>query len=200
MRTQDAPEQASARRSPSPGADTGRALSRRDAARALAVTGFAPIIAALGGCNEGSGMSAGASSRLVMASASAPVSVSLESIEGGSDAARARFAERLSAEATTRRIGLTAPADGAEAARYRLKAYLAASSGEEGGLAVTAVLDVFDAERRRAQRVNASSAVRGAGASDDPAALWARVDGPALERLAADGMNGVAAFLAGGAG
>ncbi|MGL4496650.1 MAG: hypothetical protein ACRCXM_09990 [Beijerinckiaceae bacterium] len=118
---------------------------------------------------------------------SAPgVPIAVESLTGGSDAMRNRFAGALSQEATTRQIELVG--SGATP-RYRIRGYLDAYTGEDGKNALKYVWDVYDTGRKRAQRVEGTTPLR---SGSDP---WAAVDDRAIQVAASQCMNEIAGFL-----
>ena len=161
----------------------------------LSRRGFAPrlfsrfaIVAVTAGllaaCND-------ASSDLGTATAAPKVSapgvpIAVESLTGGSDTVRSRFAGALSDEATQRQIQLV----GSSATpRYRIRGYLDAHVTAEGKNALTYVWDVYDTGRKRAQRVEGTTPLR---SGSDP---WSAVDEKALQFAAAQCMNEIAGFL-----
>jgi hypothetical protein len=137
-------------------------------------------------CNEtASDMGLAVSQTRVMAPSGMPIAV--ESLSGGPEALRTKFAGALSQEASQRRIELV----GAGAApRYRIRGYLDAGPGEDGKIAFSFVWDVYDTANRRAKRVEGAAQVR--GSASDP---WSAVDEPALRAVAAQSMNEIAGFL-----
>lgn len=151
--------------------------------RALIIAGFTGL--ALGACQET--LSGGEQRALVRAPG---VPVSIESIEGGPEAVRNRFAALLDEEAAGRQISLVGR-DGAP--RYRVRAYLDADLDEEGKARIAWVMDLYDQTKKRARRVE--GAVRSGGSGGDP---WSGIEAAALKRAASESMNDVAAFLAGG--
>ncbi len=169
---------------------------------ALIARCFAVIAAAAGvaACNETAGDMGLAVGQTVMAPAGAPIAV--ESLSGGPEAIRARFASALSQEASQRRIELVgaagpAPKPGVRAAasaapqpRYRIRGYLDAYPDESGKIAFAYVWDVYDTAKQRAQRVEGAAQVRGSAA--DP---WSAIDEAALKAVAAKSMNDIAGFL-----
>jgi hypothetical protein len=75
-------------------------------------------------------------------------SLAFASIEGPPDAVGARFKQRFAQTAQARDVALVP----AEAAQYRLRAYLTASPAQ-GATRLAYVLDVFDRQGRRVQRL-----------------------------------------------
>jgi hypothetical protein len=132
----------------------------------------------LSACQSGGSVLAGRSP--------AGLRIAVDSIEGPPAEIRTALADELASAASARRVELIG--DGARA-RYHLKGYLSTETTADGGTALAFVWDVFDAEKRRAQRVAGSSPVR-AGANP-----WDGLDKEALARLAAKSMDQIATFL-----
>jgi hypothetical protein len=117
----------------------------------------------------------------------------VESISGAPDSLHTQFTNALASEASARQVELVDGKDtGKDKARYRIRGYLDAYATEDGKTALAYVWDVFDVQKRRAQRVQGAS-VRNAAAGDDP---WAQMDQATVNRAASDSMNAIAAFLA----
>jgi hypothetical protein len=111
-------------------------------------------------------------------------SLAFASIEGPPDAIGARFMQRFTQTAEARDVAL-APQ---ETAQYRLRAYLTASPAQ-GATRLAYVLDVFDRQGRRVQRLTDEAGVK-PGA--DP---WEAVDERAIALFADRGAEDIAAFL-----
>ena len=111
-------------------------------------------------------------------------SLAFASIEGPPDAVGARFMQRFAQTAQARDVALVP----AEAAQYRLRAYLTASPAQ-GATRLAYVLDVFDRQGRRVQRLTDEAGVR---PDADP---WEAVDERSLALFADRGAEEVAAFL-----
>ncbi|WP_293858761.1 hypothetical protein [uncultured Alsobacter sp.] len=123
------------------------------------------------------------------AAVSAPgVPVAVETIEGAPDALRAKVNAEVATQASARRIELVS---GESAPRYRLKGYLTAYPTENGETALAFVWDVFDASKKRAQRVSTTTIAR--GQSQDP---WQQIGETQIAKAASQSMNEVASFLA----
>ena len=112
-------------------------------------------------------------------------SVGFASLEGPPQALQARFVAAFASEAGSREIQLVDP----KAARYQMRAYLTAYA-TEGGTAIAYVWDVFDSDKRRAQRLTDALVVKGTAA--DP---WSVIDDKALASVAAKSADDLAAFL-----
>jgi hypothetical protein len=109
-------------------------------------------------------------------------SVAIESIDGAPPAVFHNLARNLTEEATARQIAVVSPGE----ANYRLRGYLAAH-GEGGAASITWALDVYDADRRRAFRLNGEEKTTGRS--------WT-ADERLLQRVARSGMDQLALFLA----
>jgi hypothetical protein len=119
--------------------------------------------------------------------------IAFESIEGAPAAVRSALVGELANAASARQVELVG--NGA-AARYRVRGYLTAEPGPDGGTSLAFVWDVFDAQQRRAQRVTGSSPIKTASKKNP----WDGLDKEALARLAAKSMDEIASFLSAGAG
>ncbi len=111
-------------------------------------------------------------------------SLAFASIDGPPDAVGARFMQRFTQSAQARDVALVP----SEAAQYRLRAYLTASPAQ-GATRLAYVLDVFDRQGRRVQRLTDEAGVR---PDSDP---WEAVDERSLALFADRGAEEVAAFL-----
>jgi hypothetical protein len=146
------------------------------AAGALAL-GLAPGLA---GCQSG-----GAGGGLFAASGSpAGKPIAVESIEGVPATVKTALSDELASAAASRRVELV----GSSAqARYRVRGYLSTETTADGGSQLAFVWDVFDAHKRRTNRV--------AGTSPIQTASLEGLDTEALRKLAAESMDGLATFL-----
>jgi hypothetical protein len=111
-------------------------------------------------------------------------SLAFASMEGPPDAVGARFMQRFTQTAQARDVALVPQ----ETAQYRLRAYLTASPAQ-GATRLAYVLDVFDRQGRRVQRLTDEAGVR---PDADP---WEAVDERSLALFADRGAEDVAAFL-----
>lgn len=140
-----------------------------------------PAIAA-GGCQQGISSLGGAR----IAAPGVPIAV--ESIAGAPDGVTSRFSTALASEASARQVELVG---GDTNARYRVRGYLSAEPTEDGSTSLAFVWDVFDAQKKRAQRVQgASIASTRAGANP-----WDAVDQSTVSKAAAESMDAIAGFL-----
>ncbi|WP_342360719.1 hypothetical protein [Terrarubrum flagellatum] len=139
---------------------------------------------ALAACNDtASDMGLATSQRV-----SAPgVPISVESLSGGAEQMRTKFAGVLSQEASQRQIELVGPA---ATPRFRIRGYLDAAPTDDGKVAFSFIWDVYDSRQKRAQRIEGAAQLR--GSASDP---WSAVDERALQAVAAQSMNEIAGFL-----
>lgn len=115
--------------------------------------------------------------------------VALVSLEGAPAAVEAQFRDVLTGQAASREIAMT----DVTSARYLVRGYLSAYSGESGGVQVAYTYDLFDAvSKRREQRLSDTIEVPGAGG--DP---WSAVSGAVLASLAGRSADDLAIGLAG---
>jgi hypothetical protein len=117
------------------------------------------------------------------------IPVAIETIEGAPDDVLTPLREQVADQASARRIDLVA---GAADPRYRLRGYVSASSTDDGNTTLALVFDVYDASKKRAQRVSTSTIAK--GQAGDP---WSLIGPSQIAVAASDSMNEIAAFLAG---
>jgi hypothetical protein len=149
---------------------------------------IAALIAPLGlaGCQE-AGFEASVPPRMAPG-----IPIAVEAIEGPPAEVTSALNAALAQAAADHQVTVV---DDAQAPRFRLKGYVTASAAQDGKTALAYVWDVFDASKRRAQRITGTEEMAG-----DPAEPWSNVDGKALQRLAGKSMDGIADFLASAAG
>jgi hypothetical protein len=114
------------------------------------------------------------------------VPIVLESIDGAPATVKTAFVGELTSAATDRKVELVGTGD---QARYRVRGYLSTEM-TDGETSVSYVWDVFDAQKRRAQRLTGSSPVR--VTSNNP---WSELDKETLAKLAGASMDEIAQFL-----
>jgi hypothetical protein len=113
--------------------------------------------------------------------------VAFESIDGPPEAVFHKLVARLTDEANARRVAVVSRE---EAAQYRVRGYVAAHvKGKRTTIAW--VWDIYDAGEEHAMRLSGEVT----GASPERKA-WAAADDEAIARMARDGMDRLAAFLA----
>lgn len=142
---------------------------------------FAGLLA--GGCQQG------ASSLASGPRIDAPgVPIAVESIAGAPDGVTSRFSTALATEASARQVELVG---GDAKARFRVRGYLSAEPADDGTTSLAFVWDVFDSQKKRAQRVQgASIATSRAGANP-----WDAVDQSTVSKAASESMDAIAGFL-----
>jgi len=111
-------------------------------------------------------------------------SLAFASLDGPPEAVSERFREQFDKAAQSRDVALAKP----EAAQYRLRGYLTASPGQ-GGTRLAYVLDVYDRQGRRVQRLTEEAGLR------PDANPWDAVDDKSLAAFADRGAEDLAAFL-----
>jgi hypothetical protein len=116
------------------------------------------------------------------------VPVSVQSITGAPDSVTTRFAGLLGEAAAERSMEIVA---GDKPARFRVRGYLTAQPTEDGQTSLAFVWDVYDAGKKRAQRVQGESLGR-RGGGDDP---WAGLDQTIVAKAASESMDAIASFL-----
>jgi len=118
--------------------------------------------------------------------AAGPRTVAFESIDGPPEALFRKLVAQLAQEANARQINMVSRETPAQ---FRIRGYVAAHvQGKK--TTITWVWDVYDADSERATRFVGEVP----GASSDRA--WAAADDAVVTRIARDGMNRLAAFLA----
>ena len=145
------------------------------------VLGAAVLAAMLGACTD----TTNTAQRAPTLAPGVPIAV--DSISGGSDTVRGAFTSAMSSEASARRVDIVDPKTNP---RFRVRGYLAAQPTDDGQTALAFVWDVFDAQKRRAQRVQGSTVAR--NSSGD----WTGVDQTTVNKAASDSMDQIAQFLA----
>lgn len=113
------------------------------------------------------------------------VPVALESIDGAPAPVQTAFMSELSTAASDRKVELVGSS--AEA-RYRVRGYLSTAT-EDGTTKVAYVWDVFDSQKRRAQRLTGTSPV------NVPSGSISALDKEILSKLAQSSMDEIAEFL-----
>jgi hypothetical protein len=112
--------------------------------------------------------------------------VTFESIDGPPETVFRKLVAQLSQEANARQMAVVSRESPAQ---YRIRGYVAAHvQGKK--TTITWVWDVYNADRQRAQRI----AGEVPGATSERA--WAAADDQVVNRMARDGMERLAAFLA----
>jgi hypothetical protein len=116
----------------------------------------------------------------------APRTVAFESIDGPPEVVFRRLVAQLTQEATARQLAMVSRE---QPAQFRVRGYMAAHvQGQR--TTITWVWDVFTVDRERAVRLTGEVP----GAPSERA--WAAADDAVVARIAQDGMNRLAVFLA----
>jgi hypothetical protein len=150
--------------------------------RALQFAAFLSIAGAfaLGGCS-----SSGLPGALSGAGGQART-VAFESIDGPPETVFKNLVRELNQEAQTRQVSVVSRES---AAQYRIRGYVAAHvQGKK--TTISWLWDIYDADRQRAMRLT------GEEVSTSGRTGWNAADDQVLNRMARDGMNRLAAFLA----
>ena len=113
------------------------------------------------------------------------VRVALASLTGVPQPLEDRLKDAFAAQASERNIALADPAKAA----YLIRGYVTAYPAVDG-TTIAAVYDVFDARKKRAQRLEDDVVVKSGGADS-----WSGFNAAAIEDLAAKSADGLAAFL-----
>jgi hypothetical protein len=114
------------------------------------------------------------------------VPIAVDSISGAPDAVRGSFTSAFSNEANARSVQIVDPATNP---RFRVRGYLAAEPTEDGQTALAFVWDVYDAQKRRAQRVQGAAVARSSTGD------WSGVDQTTVSKAASESMDQIAQFL-----
>jgi hypothetical protein len=133
------------------------------------------------------GCSTGAQAPLAAAPTRGPT-VAFESIDGPPESIFRKLVQDLTDEAAARQLAIVsrdAPA------QFRVRGYLAALVGKRRETVIAWVWDVYDIDQRRALRLAGQENASGAGRG-----TWAAADDQVLRRIAKNGMDQLAAFLA----
>jgi hypothetical protein len=161
-------------------------MRRNRSSRLLAIAILSASSLCLAACQTSGGLVGALSSGEKTSAPGVPIAV--ESIAGAPDAVAGRFTTALASEAQSRQVELVG---GKDQARYRVRGYLSANPTEDGTTALAFVWDVFDAQKKRAQRIQGAS-VASARAGENP---WDAVDQSTVAKAASESMDAIAGFL-----
>jgi hypothetical protein len=114
--------------------------------------------------------------------------VAFDSIDGPPESIFRHFVQDLNDEAAARQMAMVPRAGQAQ---YRVHGYMAALVGKRRATTITWVWDVYDAEQNRAVRIKGEERAGSSGRG-----TWAAADEGVLRRIAKNGMDQLAAFLA----
>ena len=112
--------------------------------------------------------------------------IAFESIDGPPPAVFRKLVTRLGEEAEARRVAVVSREG---AASYRVRGYLSAQV-ERGKTSIAWVLDIYDADKRRALRIAGEEPAGRAGRD-----AWSAADDQVLRQIARNGMDRIATFL-----
>jgi hypothetical protein len=112
--------------------------------------------------------------------------VAFESIDGPPRDVFDRLVQDLNVEAQNRRLAVVSRADSSV---YRVRGYLVAG-GSAKQSAITWIWDVYDGRRQRVLRIAGEQTAKGKHRD-----AWQTLDGPAVQQIAKDSMDQLAAFL-----
>src|SRR5690349_7868933 len=121
------------------------------------------------------------------ASARGPT-IAFESIDGPPESIFRKYVQDISDEANARQMAIVsreAPS------QFRVRGYLAALVEKRRGTVIAWVWDVYDIDQRRTLRLSGEEKTSGAGRG-----TWAAADDQLLRRIAKNGIDQLAAFLA----
>jgi len=161
------------------------AAASRETSRRLGVGGFIAAALALGvaGCTATTGPQVPAA----YASVRGPT-IAFESIDGPPESIFRKYVQNISDEANARQMAIVsreAPA------QFRVRGYLAALVEKRRGTVIAWVWDIYDIDQRRMLRLTGEEKTSGAGRG-----TWAAADDGLLRRIAKNGMDQLAGFLA----
>jgi hypothetical protein len=112
--------------------------------------------------------------------------VAFESIDGPPRDVFDRLVQDLNSEARGRQLAVVSRED---AAAYRVRGYLGAQSAS-GQKSISWVWDVYDGDHQRVLRLNGEQVIKGKHRD-----AWQAVDEPAVQKIARDSIDELAAFL-----
>jgi hypothetical protein len=153
----------------------------------LGVARLAATIVALAGLAACSTAPQAPQGAMAAATAHGPT-VAFDSIDGPPDSIFRQFVQDLNDEATSRQIAMVSRAGSAQ---YRVRGYMAAMVGKRRATTIAWAFDVYDADQNRALRITGEEPAAGSGRG-----TWAAADDRVLRKIAKNGMDQLAAFLA----
>jgi hypothetical protein len=112
--------------------------------------------------------------------------VAFDSIDGAPRPVFDQLVRDLNTEARSRQLAVVSRDS---SAAYRVRGYIGAE-GTSKQSAIKWVWDVYDGQRQRVLRIAGEQTVK--GKAED---AWQKLDGPAVEKIARDSMDQLAAFL-----
>jgi hypothetical protein len=158
----------------------------RDGTAWLNIDALVRVIAVIAGCGLPVGGCTTAGSPIIGVGGVGSTTVAFESIDGPPESVFRKLVVQLTQEANARQLAVVSRES---PALYRIRAYVAAHiQGKKTTIAW--VWDVYNGERQRTMRL--SGEVPGAAAER----AWAAADDQVVGRMASDGMERLAAYLA----
>jgi hypothetical protein len=153
--------------------------------RRTALAGAAVIaVSLLSACTEtASEFNANAEPRLKVPG----VPVALISLQGAPETVTSRLSSAISQQAARREI-IIVGVDGKP--RYQLRGYVSAQANGGGTAELAWVFDVYDAQRKRAQRISGLEPLRASGD------VWSALTDQDIQKVAFKSVDEIAAFLA----
>jgi hypothetical protein len=155
----------------------------RGATPAPAAIRFWPLLCALvvAGCNT-----VGQQNASMPLATPRGATVAFESIDGPPRAVFDRLVQDLNSEARSLQLAVVSRAD---TAAYRVRGYLGAQTAS-GRNSISWVWDVYDGDRQRVVRLNGEQVIKGKHRD-----AWQALDEPAVQKIARDSVDQLAAFL-----
>jgi len=114
--------------------------------------------------------------------------VAFDSIDGPPESIFRQFVQALNDEAAARQMAMVSRGSPAQ---YRVRGYLAAMVGKRRATTIAWAFDVYDADQNRAVRIVGEEPAAGSGRG-----TWAAADDRVLRKIAKNGIDQLAAFLA----
>jgi hypothetical protein len=116
------------------------------------------------------------------------VPVAFVSLQGAPETVTSRLSSAIAQQAARRDI-IIVGIDGKP--RYQMRGYVSAQPGANGTIELAWVFDVYDGQRKRAQRISGQEPVRASGD------VWSSLTEQDLQRVAFRSVDEIAVFLAG---
>ncbi len=120
------------------------------------------------------------------------VPVAFVSLQGAPETVTSRLSSAIALQAARRDIVIVG-IDGKP--RYQMRGYVSAQPGTNGTMELAWVFDVYDAQRKRAQRISGQEPVRGSGEVGS-GEVWSSLTEQDMQRVAFRSVDDIAAFLA----
>jgi hypothetical protein len=161
-------------------------MAFKDFSRRMALTAVAATaLGLLSACTETAGeFNANADPRIKVPG----IPVAFVSLQGAPETATSRLSSAIAQQAARRDI-IIVGVDGKP--RYQMRGYVSAQPGANGATELAWVFDIYDAQRKRAQRISGQEPVRASGD------VWSSLTEQDMQRVAFRSVDEIAAFLAG---